>query len=250
MGRKIVIKKCLNCGKEFEKPINRSLMRWNTSKFCSLKCRIEKKKIDDGMTRGERHRRKNGSLKQGSPEWLQKIKATTKEGMYNPEVQEKIRQPKGPMSLERRIINSNALVGIMPKNMAFGGNNHYPNVQRGEYECSKGSVYFRSKWEANYALFLDFLINNGDIKNWEYEADVFFFEQIRLGTRSYRPDFKVFNNDGSVEYHEVKGYMDSKSKTKLKRMEKYFPEVKLILIQRDFYMGLLKKMGGIIKFYK
>ena len=129
------------------------------------------------------------------------------------------------------------------------GNNHYPNVQRGEYECSKGSVYFRSKWEANYALYLDWLIAQKQIKAWEYEADMFMFEQIKLGTRSYRPDFKVFTNDGLFEYHEVKGYMDSKSKTKLKRMAKYYPEVKLILIDKEYYADLKKKIGRMLNFY-
>lgn len=121
--------------------------------------------------------------------------------------------------------------------------------QQGDYECSKGLQYFRSKWEANYALYLDWLIKQKQILNWEYEASTFFFDKIKLGTRSYRPDFQVFNNDGSIEYHEVKGYMDSKSKTKLKRMKKYFPNVKVVLIEQKFYLDLLKKMKGIIKFY-
>jgi hypothetical protein len=137
----------------------------------------------------------------------------------------------------------------MPKNMIGGDSGHYPNVQRGTYLCSKGDHYFRSKWEANYALYLDFLIKQEQIKNWEYEADVFMFEEIKLGTRSYRPDFKVFTNDGLFEYHEVKGYMDSKSKTKLKRMAKYYPEVKLILIDTPVYNNIKRHIGKILKFY-
>lgn len=153
------------------------------------------------------------------------------------------------MSLERRIKHSNALAGKLPKNMMFGSNGSYPNVQRGDYENSKGTMYFRSKWEANYALFLDFLVEKKEIKSWEYEADVFVFEEIKFGTRSYRPDFKVFNKDGSFEYHEVKGYMDSKSKTKLRRMEKYYPDAKIILIDSDYYRDLKKKMGKMLSFY-
>ena len=127
--------------------------------------------------------------------------------------------------------------------------NKYHTQKRGDYENSKGTMYFRSKWEANYALFLDFLIEKGEIKNWEYESDVFIFNQIQFGTRSYRPDFKVLNQDGSFEYHEVKGYMDSKSKTKLKRMTKYYPKVKIVLIDSDYYRDLNKKMGKILHFY-
>lgn len=119
----------------------------------------------------------------------------------------------------------------------------------GDYECSKGACFFRSEWEGNYALYLDFLVKNKQIKDWEYEADTFFFDKIKLGTRSYRTDFKLFNLDGSVEYHEVKGYMDSKSQTKLKRMKKYFPDVKIVLIEKKQYQEILKKLGGVIKFY-
>lgn len=145
------------------------------------------------------------------------------------------------------VINSKDLAALLPKPLTNNGSFHH--VQQGDYECSKGLVFFRSKWEANYSLYLDFLIKNGDIKNWEYEAETFFFEKIKLGTRSYRPDFKIFNKDDSIEYHEIKGYMDSKSKTKLKRMKKYFPDVKLVLIENVFYMDMLKKLKGVIKFY-
>jgi endogenous inhibitor of DNA gyrase (YacG/DUF329 family) len=229
--KKTIIKKCNQCGNNYEKNPKASISQWNMNKFCSHKCSGENKKIKDGLTKNERHRRKTGATKMHSPEWLEKIKATTKEGMLKPEVKEKITKPRAPMSEEGKIIRSDALVGMLPKNLTFG-NGSFSNVQRGEYECSKGSVYFRSKWEANYALYLDFLIKNNEILNWEYEADVFFFEKIKLGTRSYRPDFKIFNSDGSIEYHEVKGYMDSRSKTKLKRMGIYYATVKYRLLQQ------------------
>lgn len=201
------------------------------------------------MTNDERHRRKRGSVKRGTPEWLSKIKATTKNGMDKPEVREKLKKPKPPVSLETRIKLSNVHFGKMPKNMLYFGNGAYPNIQRGDYECSKGTVYFRSKWEANYALYLDFLIKNKQIKDWQYEVDVFVFDQIKFGTRSYRPDFKVFTNDGLFEYHEVKGYMDGKSKTKLKRMQKYYPDVNLVLIDAECYRDIAKKVGKLIGFY-
>lgn len=200
------------------------------------------------MTTPERTRRRRGQVKKGTPEWIERIKARTKEGMMKPEVQEKLHAPRVPMSIERRIARSDALKGIMPKNLMYG-NRTYSHIHHGTYICSKGDVYFRSKWEANYALYLDFLIKNGDIKDWEYESETFFFDKIKLGTRSYRPDFPVINNDDSKEYHEVKGYMDARSKTKLKRMAKYFPEIKLVLIDRAYYMDMMKKMKGIIKFY-
>jgi len=242
------MRKCRNCGKEYKKNKKFSSTQWSQSKYCSLKCAGEANKIKDGMTKGERHRRKKGMLKKSTPEWVERIKATTKDAMQKPDIRFKMKKPRGAMSIEAKIIRSNALIGKMPKNLT-AGNSAYPNVQRGDYENSKGSMYFRSKWEANYALYLDFLVKQGQIKDWEYESDMFVFESILFGTRSYRPDFKIFNNDGTFEYHEVKGYMDGRSKTKLKRMAKYYPEVKLILIDGDYYRTLYKQVSKLLNFY-
>jgi hypothetical protein len=245
--RKIEYKSCTQCGKEFLRNKNLKDKQWCNTKYCSHSCSAAAKKINDGLTTYERCAIRKGTVKQGTKEWKDKISKGTKAAMYRPEVNEKIRKPKGAWSDDRKHIQSSKLVGIMPKNLVGAGS--FPNVQKGDYECSKGSVFFRSKWEANYALYLDFLIKNGDINNWEFENKVFVFEPIKFGTRSYRPDFEVTMPDGSIEYHEVKGYMDGRSKTKLKRMEKYFPDVKLILIQRDRYMGILKSLKGVIRFY-
>ena len=107
--------------------------------------------------------------------------------------------------------------------------------------------YYRSRWEANYARYLQWLKENNQIQEWQHEPKTFWFEKIKRGTRSYLPDFWVKENDGSEAYHEVKGWMDDKSKTKIKRMRKYYPEIKLIVIDTPVYKGILKKMSGIIK---
>lgn len=146
-----------------------------------------------------------------------------------------------------RIKQSFTIMGKIPINIQRPG--RYGNIQRGYFDINGKNLFFRSKWEANYALYLDFLVKNRQIKNWEYEKDVFIFEKIISGTRTYRPDFKVFNNSGLFEYHEVKGWMDQKSKTKLKRMKTYYPSVKLVLIDRDAYNDIKKKLGPMLKFF-
>lgn len=108
-------------------------------------------------------------------------------------------------------------------------------------------LFVRSSWEANYARYLNWLIEQGEIEKWEYEVDTFEFEPIKRGTRFYTPDFKIFNNDGSVEYHEVKGYMDSKSKTKLKRMAKYYPDIEIVLIDKDVYYSIASQCKNLIE---
>lgn len=90
--------------------------------------------------------------------------------------------------------------------------------------------FFRSSWEANVARWLNY---NG--VKWEYEVKTFWFEKIRRGVRSYTPDFYLPDEDRFIE---VKGWMDAKSKTKLKRMAKYYPEVKIELLDSKRYAGL------------
>jgi len=127
--------------------------------------------------------------------------------------------------------------------------NKYSRSKSGKYNINGEKIFFRSVWEANYALYLDFLVKHKKIKKWEYEPKTFWFKKIKRGVRSYMPDFKITNNDKSVSYHEVKGWMDNKSKTKLNRMRIYYPNVKIVLIDKNSYKDILKKLKGIINFY-
>lgn len=106
--------------------------------------------------------------------------------------------------------------------------------------------YFRSSWEANYARYLNWLVSIGTIARWEYEVDTFEFKTIKRGTRFYTPDFKVHHHDGTTEYHEVKGWMDRKSATKLKRMAKYYPGVKIIVIDKKQYRAIAAKISTTV----
>jgi hypothetical protein len=246
---KPVTKICKQCGVEFVKNRHLSInsLQWRGAKFCSNKCVSESTRIKDGLTVSQRRAVRLNSPKRGSVECREKVSQRTKEGMLKPEVKMRLSRSKPKWSDERKADHAKKLTGKIPLNVTTG-NGSFPNVQRGTYFCSKGDFYFRSKWEANYALYLDFLVKHGEILSWEYEAKVFVFEQIKFGTRSYRPDFQITNNNGSIEYHEIKGYMDARSKTKLKRMAKYYPETKLILVDRKPYQEILKKLKGIIKF--
>lgn len=74
--------------------------------------------------------------------------------------------------------------------------------------------YFRSNWEANIARWF-----NHEGISWSYEPKVFIFDGIKRGTVSYCPDFRV--DDGWVE---VKGLLDSRGRTAIRRFKKYYPE--------------------------
>lgn len=110
-----------------------------------------------------------------------------------------------------------------------------PRAKSGWRTINGQEYYFRSTWEANYARYLDFLVTSDSIQWWEYEPETFWFEKIKRGTRSYLPDFKIYNADGSHHWVEVKGYMDAKSKTKIKRFHKYYPKEKLIVVDKTWF---------------
>jgi len=98
---------------------------------------------------------------------------------------------------------------------------------RGGRRADLGDRYFRSRYEANYARYL-----NWAKIPWEYENKTFWFEGIQKGNRSYTPDFWLPSKN---VYNEVKGWMDPASKTKLDRMKRYFPEIKVIVIGADWF---------------
>lgn len=102
-------------------------------------------------------------------------------------------------------------------------------------EVASRRIYFRSRWEYNYAVYLQWLKSVGEIQEWEHEPETFWFSKIKRGCVTYLPDFRVTSRDGSVEYHEVKGWMDARSKTKLKRMAKYYPDVKLRVLDSKWF---------------
>lgn len=116
--------------------------------------------------------------------------------------------------------------------------------KQGWHEIGGKRVYLRSSWEKVYAEILEKRKSLGVIIEWEYEADTFWFEKIKRGCRSYTPDFKVTFPDGSIEYHEIKGWMDDRSKTKIKRMRIYHPRIKLVVIDAPAYKRLIS--GGAI----
>lgn len=113
-----------------------------------------------------------------------------------------------------------------------------PVKTAGGRRASLGGLYVRSRWESNWAHYLNWLVAKGEITSWAYEVDTFEFERIKRGVRFYTPDFKVTNLNGSIEYHEVKGYMDQKSRTKLSRMARYHPTVTIVVIDRAAYRAV------------
>lgn len=124
--------------------------------------------------------------------------------------------------------------------------NTYSRCRRGR-RADIGDMFFRSSWEANYARYLNWLKANNKIHRWEYEPDTFWFFKIKRGVRSYTPDFKVWETASSAPYFiEVKGWMDKKSVTKMKRIAKYHPSVRVVLVSAKDYKALSKQCSALI----
>lgn len=106
------------------------------------------------------------------------------------------------------------------------GSNPYSHIKRGK-RPDLGGIYFRSEAEVITAKALTAMG-----WRWEYEPQEFRFP-VERGTTHYRPDFKAYPGDGE-EYRwvEVKGWFDARTKTRLRRFARYFPEEcrKLVIV--------------------
>jgi hypothetical protein len=120
----------------------------------------------------------------------------------------------------------------------YDSQNCYSRCKRGFRTIADKRIFFRSAMEADYARFLTFM----GIK-WEYEPKTFWFPGIESGTMSYTPDF-FLSEEG--RYVECKGWMDAKSKTKLRRMSKYHPEIRVDLIDWKSFRGICRGVGRVI----
>jgi len=109
-----------------------------------------------------------------------------------------------------------------------------------------GGQFFRSSWESNYARYLRFLEGQGKITGWAYEAETFVFTGVTGGTGRYTPDFRVGYPDGHHEWHEVKGWMDAKSRVRLARMKAFFPDERVVLIDQDWFREAQRLLAGAI----
>lgn len=127
-------------------------------------------------------------------------------------------------------------------NNNFGGSYHHIRIGK---RSDLNDMFFRSSWEANWARYLNLLKQNKDIYKWEYESERFEFP-VKRGIRSYTPDFKVWDNNGDIYYYEIKGQMDISSEIKFRRMNIYYPYIRIILIERKQYRVIAKKYRYLI----
>lgn len=84
-----------------------------------------------------------------------------------------------------------------------------------------------NKREARYAAELELRRRAGEIKQWAFEAVKF-----RLADRTfYTPDFVVWNNDGTMECVEIKGWMEDDAAVKWKVVQELYPNIRWTLVR-------------------
>lgn len=112
-------------------------------------------------------------------------------------------------------------------------------------EADGRKFYVKSSWEKSYLFYLAWLKKNKQIEEFSYESRTFWFEGIKRGVCSYKPDFCIHERNGTETYVELKGYFDARSKTKIKRMKKYWPEIKLVVIDAKAWKKLLPQIRNL-----
>ncbi len=119
----------------------------------------------------------------------------------------------------------------------MGGKPTSAKASRGKAGIRKDiseTIYFHSRWEANYARMLNYL----GVK-WEYEPKTF-----DLGMQNYTPDFYLPETD---EYIEVKNFLWKYSKIRDEKFRKLYPGIKLKMILKEDYLKLQEKYAKLIK---
>lgn len=114
-------------------------------------------------------------------------------------------------NLRNKQIDKAVLEDFIPVRQGRG--NAYQYTKTGYREDIEMNV--RSSWEANFVR----ILNIYKIQ-FEFEPTVFSFP-IKKGTKGYTPDFLLTKTG---EWVEIKGYLDDKSKIKLKRFKRYYPK--------------------------
>lgn len=72
------------------------------------------------------------------------------------------------------------------------------------------NIKVQGSYELNTCLILDDWKENKKIKDWEYTNDKFTYIGLDNKNHSYLIDFKIFENDGTFYYLEVKGRVQEK----------------------------------------
>lgn len=114
-------------------------------------------------------------------------------------------------------------------NNLIQGPSPYSGRGRKGYRLIGGvNIWFRSRWEANFARVLDYLGIH-----FQYEPKTF-----TIGNHTYTPDFYI---PSKKLYIEIKGYIDKWSRKRDKLLRKNYPNISLIILDPSIYQSVTKR---------
>jgi hypothetical protein len=105
--------------------------------------------------------------------------------------------------------------------------------------ASDGWPGYRSKWEALYAVDLDYQKSAGDIIEWMYESITFKLTEATIveGKRkraiTYTPDFVCWLPDGRIRCVEVKGFQNTQAINRFKLAKDKFRQFEFLMVSRN-----------------
>lgn len=86
-----------------------------------------------------------------------------------------------------------------------------------------------NKLEQAYAQHLELRKARGEIAFWRFGV-----AKLKLADKCwYNPDFVVMLNDGTVEFHETKGHLESDAAAKLRMVADVWWMFRLVLVKRS-----------------
>jgi hypothetical protein len=108
-------------------------------------------------------------------------------------------------------------------------------VQRGTAgkRDALGGLFVRSRYECNLACWLHW-----QGIDFDYEPVRFEFPGIRGRNSFCIPDFHLIIED---RWLECKGYFDNDSRIRLKRMQKFYPHIRIELIRSHFFREICRQ---------
>lgn len=141
----------------------------------------------------------------------------------------------------------------------------FSHIKPGKREDLPDGPYFRSAMERNWSRYLDWLKSqrHDPAVHWAYEPYTFYFPGIRRGTTNYTPDFFVWEqrpidttyaSDGLpfvvhgcvLEVHELAGHVTDKHRVRIERMRRYYPWIRVKLIDEKAYRAVARKVRDLI----
>jgi hypothetical protein len=103
--------------------------------------------------------------------------------------------------------------------------NGKPIAAEADEEPKRGRM---NKTEEAYSRYLEYGRQSGEIRQWMFEPI-----KLRLAKKTwYTPDFLVIRSDGSVAFHEVKGFWRDDARVKIKVATEIYPMFRFVAVQR------------------